>query len=86
MASVTTSVAFSVVSQAASDKKFNVSAARYLSSNFETFRFRTSVLCHCVAVRGSISASRQPIQCMSTAPGKLVIYFSVLILGFLILM
>ncbi|KAK3184251.1 hypothetical protein Dsin_031537 [Dipteronia sinensis] len=66
MASVTTSVAFSAIGQSSCEKKVNVSATRYLASNFEGFRFRTSVLCNSVGVRASNSTSSLPIQCMST--------------------
>ncbi|KAL5793902.1 hypothetical protein ACOSP7_002496 [Xanthoceras sorbifolium] len=67
MASVTTSVAFSAIGQSGCEKKVNVSATRYLATNFEGFRFHTSVLCLCVGVRASNSTSRLPIKCMSAA-------------------
>ncbi|KAK1567873.1 hypothetical protein Q3G72_017670 [Acer saccharum] len=66
MASVTASVAFSAIGQPSCEKKVNVSATRCLASNFEGFRFRTSVLCNSVGVRASNSTSRLPIQSMST--------------------
>ncbi|XP_031249263.1 protein THYLAKOID FORMATION1, chloroplastic [Pistacia vera] len=66
MASVT-SVAFTAIGQSSCERKVNVPSIRYLASNFEGFRFRTSVLCHSTGVRASNSASHMVIQCMSAA-------------------
>lgn len=74
MASLT-SVAFTSIGQTSCQRKVNVSSTRSLSSNFEGFRFRTSVFCHCVSFRASSSSSRMVIQCMSTAPGELFLSF-----------
>ncbi|XP_044466807.1 protein THYLAKOID FORMATION1, chloroplastic-like [Mangifera indica] len=66
MASVT-SVAFTAIGQSSCVRKVNVPSTRYLASNFEGSRFRSSVLCHCTGVRASNSASCIVIQCMSAA-------------------
>lgn len=66
MASLT-SVAFTSIGQTSCQRKVNVSSTRSSSSNFEGFRFRTSVFCHCVRFRASSSSSRMVIQCMSAA-------------------
>lgn len=69
MASVT-SVAFTAIGQSSCVRKVNVPSTRYLASNFEGSRFRSSVLCHCTGVRASNSASCIVIQCMSAATGE----------------
>lgn len=69
MASVT-SVAFTALGQLSYERKVNVPPTRSLASNFEGFRFRSSVLWHCTGVRASNSASRMVIQCMCAATGE----------------
>ncbi|XVE92836.1 hypothetical protein REPUB_Repub01dG0137200 [Reevesia pubescens] len=61
------SLSFSAIGQTSGDRKLNVSSARYLASNFEGFRFRTSLLYHSLGVRVSTNASPSVVHCMSTA-------------------
>lgn len=79
MASLT-SVAFTSIGQTSCQRKVNVSSTRSSSSNFEGFRFRTSVFCHCVRFRASSSSSRMVIQCMSAATGELFLSFFIFFL------
>ncbi|KAG2712350.1 hypothetical protein I3843_04G112100 [Carya illinoinensis] len=64
MASVS-SLSFSVPSQYP-DRRAIVSSTRTLPTNSEGFRLRTSLSCHCVGIRASVS-SRLAIHCMSTS-------------------
>ncbi|XVF66902.1 hypothetical protein PTKIN_Ptkin10aG0076700 [Pterospermum kingtungense] len=61
------SLSFSAIGQTSADRKVNVSSARFLASNFEGFRFRTSFLYHSIGVGVSTTASPSIIHCMSTA-------------------
>ncbi|XP_022930881.1 protein THYLAKOID FORMATION1, chloroplastic-like [Cucurbita pepo subsp. pepo] len=58
------SVSFSTVSQF-SDRRSPVPSARSLASNFDGFRFRSSVFYHHSGVRTSSFSSRLVIHCMS---------------------
>ncbi|XWS63359.1 hypothetical protein CRYUN_Cryun06bG0089500 [Craigia yunnanensis] len=60
------SLSFSVIGQTSGDRKVNVSSARYLASNFQGFRFRTSFSYQSIGVRVSTTASSSVVHCMST--------------------
>ncbi|XP_021279898.1 protein THYLAKOID FORMATION1, chloroplastic [Herrania umbratica] len=61
------SLSLSAIGQTSGHRKVNVPSARYLASNFEGLRFRTSVLNHSVGVRASASASPSVVHCMCAA-------------------
>ncbi|OMO98878.1 Photosystem II Psp29, biogenesis [Corchorus olitorius] len=65
MAAVT-SLSFSAIGQTSGDRKVNVPSARYLASNFDGFRFRSSLLYHSAGVRASTSATPSVVRCMCT--------------------
>ncbi|XP_038888611.1 protein THYLAKOID FORMATION1, chloroplastic [Benincasa hispida] len=58
------SISFSTLNQC-SDRRLPVPSARSLASNFDGFRFRTSVFSHYSRVRASTFSSSMVIHCMS---------------------
>ncbi|XP_024021014.1 protein THYLAKOID FORMATION1, chloroplastic isoform X3 [Morus notabilis] len=65
MASLTSSLSFSALSQC-SDKKAVVPSSRSLASNSDWFRIRAGFSCHYVGFRASNSSSRMVVHCMSS--------------------
>lgn len=59
------SVSFSTLTQC-SDRRLPVPSSRSLASNFDGFRFRTSVFSHYSGARTSSFTSRMVVHCMST--------------------
>lgn len=74
MASLTSSLSFSALSQC-SERKAVVPSSRNLASNSDYFRIREGFLCHYVGFRASSSSSRMVVHCMSSTTGSIFFFF-----------